>query len=192
MKRAKSDISTQNKKLKSDLSENSENSENVSSVSESDKEKNESVVASTKSVKKDKPCYEKYFRYEIKDNEKVGICILCENKSISKIIKRKNANTTGLKNHLRISHEEEFRKHFLDEKDVALDQQKTLHHFLTVISFYLNILSKTVNFAAADLSAFRVIIYYILYFIRKRTYVTALHVYTHLIQTVSGFPRNPY
>ena len=57
------------------------------------------MVMSTKSVKKRTTlAMKKYFHYKIKDNGVVGICILCETKSISKIIKKKkNANTAGLK-----------------------------------------------------------------------------------------------
>ena len=53
------------------------------------------VIISNKSDEKIN--YATYFKYEINNTEKVAVCLLCKNKSINKIIKRKNGNTTGLK-----------------------------------------------------------------------------------------------
>lgn len=42
--------------------------------------------------------------------EKFGICKLCEEQKIKKIIKMKHSNTTGLKRHLKIAHRKDFDK----------------------------------------------------------------------------------
>ena len=144
MKRGKSSKLEQSKKLKSVSSESNQDStkdtdkggcivtdeENDDGCVKLDKENCESVSVEIKSMKK--PCYENYFRYDTQNNEKVRICLLCEKKSISKAIKRKNSNTTGLRSHLKMYHHDEFKQMFPDEKDGVSAQQTTLQSFLSV------------------------------------------------------------
>ena len=79
-------------------------------------------VAASKPVKSG---YASCFEYSTTDSEKFGKCILCAEKKIPKIIKMKNANTTGLKKHLRCKHRKVFEKMFgnaaHDERQKLMD-----------------------------------------------------------------------
>ena len=48
--------------------------------------------------------YSSFFRFNRIQGGKQGICFLCEEQKIVKIIKMKNGNTSGLKKHLQLYH----------------------------------------------------------------------------------------
>ena len=77
-----------------------------------------------------------------KNNDKVGVCLLCQDKNVIKEIKMKNSNTTGLKKHLERNHKKAYEDLFGSKtiKDKILSKkQNTIDVFLNVsieIEFY--------------------------------------------------------
>ncbi|KAL0098874.1 hypothetical protein PUN28_020861 [Cardiocondyla obscurior] len=52
-----------------------------------------------------------YYNVDVDDKkEKFGVCKLCKEQKVKKIIKMNNSNITGLKRHLKIAHKKEFDK----------------------------------------------------------------------------------
>lgn len=99
-------------------------------ISESDSENAEEITVT-------KQCnYKSYFfRYETKNNDKVGTCLLCQKENMIKEIKMKNSNTTGLKKHLEKNHKKVYENLFGSKtvKDKILpEKQKTIDVFLNV------------------------------------------------------------
>jgi len=84
------------------------------------------------------PCnYKTYFRYETKNNDKVGVCLLCQKENnVIKEIKMKNSNTTGLKKHLQKCHKKAFENLFgpkaINGTFILPEKQKTVDVFLNV------------------------------------------------------------
>lgn len=99
-------------------------------ISESDSENSE--------VSAVKQCtYKDYFKYETKNNDKIGVCLLCQKKNIIKEIKMKNSNTTGLKKHLKNSHKKAYEDLFgiseaMKDKFIYPEKQQTIDVFLNV------------------------------------------------------------
>lgn len=86
--------------------------------------------------------YKTYFKYETRNNEKVGVCLLCQKQNVTKELKMKNGNTTGLKKHLERNHEKAY-EHLFGPKAIKrktlIEKQKTMDVFLNVsieIKFY--------------------------------------------------------
>lgn len=85
--------------------------------------------------------YKTYFEYKTRNNEKVGVCLLCQKENVTKELKMKNSNTTGLKKHLEKNHEEAY-KHLFGSKaikhKILPEKHKTMDLFLNVseIKFY--------------------------------------------------------
>lgn len=98
-------------------------------ISESDSE-------NTKEVTVAKQCnYKTYFRYETKNDDKVGVCLLCKKENIIKEIKMENSNTTGLKKHLEKNHKKAYEDLFglkTIKNKILPEKQKTIDIFLNV------------------------------------------------------------
>lgn len=103
-------------------------------------------------IAKERQNYQLYYRFEKKNNEKIGICRECAKKNLHKELKMKNCNTTGLKKHLQVSHPLIYQTMFgltiAKKSDQVLKQQSTLEDMLINVSILLNIFSYTlvVNF----------------------------------------------
>lgn len=73
-----------------------------------------------------KSIYHPYFNFKWKSEEKFGICILCEKKKLSKEVTMKSGNTSGLKQHLKLYHIEEYEQKFEKKDTTMLKRQRTL------------------------------------------------------------------
>lgn len=139
MKRQKTeDHCSQYKKFKSDEDEKLKASNADVEISSNTEE---NLVVSGEKIS-----YLHYFKYETKDTEKIAVCLLCEKKRVTKIIKRKNANTSGLKHHLK-THPAEYKTMFPTESKTELKGQTTLNHnsFVSVYSCNFNVMRKKIR-----------------------------------------------
>ena len=76
--------------------------------------------------KKQISSYDKYFETKIEKNgDRYGVCILCKNSGINKLISRKDRNTSGLKRHLANKHKISD-KVTIDGTNVLKNQRKIL------------------------------------------------------------------
>ncbi|CAH0559358.1 unnamed protein product [Brassicogethes aeneus] len=82
--------------------------------------KSKEVIAST--PKK----YLDYFKYELKEGAKTGVCLICEKNKKDTSIKMKSGNTKGLKYHLSKNHPTEFSMFFGKDNKKSSKQQKTI------------------------------------------------------------------
>lgn len=81
--------------------------------------------------------YKTYFKYKIKNDDKVGLYLLYQEKNLIKEIKMKNSNTTGLKKHLEKNHKEAYKNLFGE-----VSKDKTLPKKQKVIDVFLNVSTK--------------------------------------------------
>lgn len=80
-------------------------------ISDSDSDDGEELAISSSSSTLQRTKLSVYYNVDVDDKkEKYGICKLCEEQKVKKIIKIKHSNTTGLKRHLKIAHRKEFDK----------------------------------------------------------------------------------
>ena len=128
MKRSKSNTQSVKRTKPSSSAEHAD-------ISESDSESSE--------VSAVKQCtYKTYFKYETKNNDKIGVCLLCQKENVTKEIKMKNSNTTGLKKHLAKDHKKAYEDLFGSKamkNKILSEKQKTIDVFLNVsikIKFY--------------------------------------------------------
>lgn len=77
--------------------------------------------------------YQDFFRYENKNRDHFATCLLCEQKKISRTIKRTGGNTKGLSSHLEREHVREYQKLFPSAE--KKDRNQTLLNF-TVSTIY--------------------------------------------------------
>ena len=141
MKRSKSSKDSDSKRVKQSTSARHADADiSESDIESIDTENSENTEQAEQVTVK---CnYKSYFKYEIKNNCKDGICLLCAKENINKRIKMKNSNTTGLKKHLERSHKKVYQELFLSKtmKDKILsEKRKTIDVLLNVstkIKFY--------------------------------------------------------
>lgn len=80
--------------------------------------------------------YQTFFEYTKTGTDKIGVCLLCKKKNISKEIKMKNSNTSGLKYHLGRNHTNEYDQLFglVTERNQnnAASQQQTMDTYINV------------------------------------------------------------
>lgn len=81
--------------------------------------------------------YKDFFEYTVINHEHIAICLECTKTNISKKLKMKNRNTTGLKKHLESKHKEIFKIYFSStetkQKEFHLPKNQTsIHDFMKV------------------------------------------------------------
>ena len=101
------------------------------------------ISAAAAATPKDCVTYKTYFKYTKNTaNEKIGLCLLCKNGGLTKEVKMKNSNTSGLKFHLSKDHKREYHILFgspvMKTPSISQDQ-KTMDLFAKV-SVLLNII----------------------------------------------------
>lgn len=130
VKKVKQNTSAKHADISESAKEITEDNKSEKEVTEDSKNAEEVIVV--------KQCnYKTYFKYETKNNDKIGVCLLCQEKNVIKEIKIKNSNTTGLKKHLEKSHQKAYEDLFGKTiKDKILpEKQKTINIFLNVSKY---------------------------------------------------------
>lgn len=74
--------------------------------------------------------YKKYFKYEKRGREKVGICLECFQINVHREVKMANGNTSGLRKHLEIYHPIIFKAEFAAVVQVKKEEKQSTLNFL--------------------------------------------------------------
>lgn len=93
-------------------------------------------MTETNTVEK-KITYKTYFSYSNDESlGRIGTCLLCQAKNIEKKIKMKQGNTSGLKQHLKLYHQYEYKILFGTTTSTKhkVSNQQTLEVFVSILS----------------------------------------------------------